>query len=54
MRGFEPAATWSTHWVADMRFRQAVGDFLRRETEMIDAYIAEAEQHLPFHKGALI
>lgn len=53
MRGFEPVATWSTHWIADPRFRQAVGNFLRRETAMIDAYIAEAAQHLPFRHEAL-
>ena len=47
-RGFEPTVTWSTHWIADARFREPVADFLRRESAMIDAYIAEAQQHLPF------
>ena len=47
-RGFEPTATWSTHWIADHRFREAVRDFLQRETAMTDAYIAEAREHLPF------
>ncbi|MGH8371077.1 MAG: GNAT family N-acetyltransferase, partial [Gammaproteobacteria bacterium] len=49
-RGFEPTPTWSAHWIADKRFRQAVSDFLRRETAMIDVYMEEAKQHLPFHK----
>lgn len=47
-RGFEPTITWSTHWIADSRFREPVADFLRRESAMIDAYIVEAQQHLPF------
>jgi uncharacterized protein len=49
-RGFEPAATWSAHWIADQRFRHAIADFLQRETVLIDSYIEEARQHLPFHR----
>lgn len=53
-RGFEPVATWSAHWVADSRFREAVADFLRRETMMVDNYIQEATQHLPYHRHTAI
>lgn len=47
-RGFEPIATWSSHWIADKRLREVVGEFLGRERAMLDAYIEEARQHLPF------
>lgn len=30
-RGYEPAETWSAHWIAHPGFREAVGDFLTRE-----------------------
>lgn len=49
-RGFEPVASWSAHWIADPPFRQAVADFLKRETAMVDAYIDDAKRHLPFHE----
>ncbi|MGH8283441.1 MAG: GNAT family N-acetyltransferase [Gammaproteobacteria bacterium] len=49
-RGFEPTATWSIHWIAEPTFRKAIADFLNRETHMVDAYMHEANQHLPFHK----
>ncbi|HEX5340067.1 MAG TPA: GNAT family N-acetyltransferase [Gammaproteobacteria bacterium] len=52
-RGFEPTATWSAHWIADLRLRAAVADFLRREAGMMNAYIQDAERHLPFHKQPL-
>lgn len=48
-RGFEPIVTWSAHWIADSRFREAIADFLSRETSMVDMYLQDARQHLPFH-----
>lgn len=52
-RGFEPAATWSMHYIADPAFRGAIADFLERESRMMDGYIEAARQHLPFrHRGS--
>jgi len=49
-RGFEPTATYSLHWIAETTFQKPIADFLRQETRMVDSYIQEAAQHLPFHK----
>ena len=50
-RGFEPALTWSAHWVADPVLRRAIASYLEREGEAIDAYAAAADAHAPFRKG---
>jgi predicted N-acyltransferase len=50
-RGFEPALTWSAHWIADPALRRAIGAYLNREGEAIDAYASEASAHAPFRKG---
>ncbi len=47
-RGFEPTATYSLHWIAEPAFRKPIADLLRQETRLVDAYIREAAQHLPF------
>jgi len=47
-RGFVPATTWSMHWIVDARFRDAIGDALRREGVHVDAYAREIEAHVPF------
>ncbi|MEJ2643594.1 MAG: GNAT family N-acetyltransferase [Gammaproteobacteria bacterium] len=47
-RGFLPTATWSAHWIADARFRQAIGDFLRRETVAMEQYMEELADHAPY------
>lgn len=52
-RGFEPTVTWSVHYLSDRLFRQAIDDFLRRETRMMQAYLRDAHAHLPFHKTDL-
>jgi uncharacterized protein len=44
-RGFEPVKTWSAHWIADPRFRDAIADFLERESEHIDHYVDELSSH---------
>jgi predicted N-acyltransferase len=49
-RGFEPAMTWSAHWITDVRFREAVRDYLAREREAIDAYAAEVQTHVPYRE----
>lgn len=39
-RGFTPIATWSAHWLAEPRLRDAVASYLNREMTAIDEYIA--------------
>ncbi|HKT73491.1 MAG TPA: GNAT family N-acetyltransferase [Steroidobacteraceae bacterium] len=47
-RGFEPTLTWSAHFIADRRFREAIEDYLRREGESVDAYAQEVQAHVPY------
>ncbi|MGE3969198.1 MAG: GNAT family N-acetyltransferase [Dongiaceae bacterium] len=49
-RGYLPVETTSAHWIADPRFRDAVADFLRRETAAIRAEIAGLGDYSPFRK----
>lgn len=49
-RGFEPTATWSAHWIADSRFRRAIGSYLTQERAAVDQYMASVEEHVPFRK----
>ena len=49
-RGFEPAATWSAHWIEDRRFRRALDHYLNDERASIDQYILQVEQHVPFRR----
>ena len=50
-RGFEPSVTHSLHWIAEPTFRKAIGDFLQQESRMVDAYVREAAQHLPYRSA---
>ena len=47
-RGFVPQATHSAHWVRDAQFREAIGDFLRRERAQIVQHMEIMHAHLPF------
>ncbi len=47
-RGFLPTPTWSAHWIAQPQFRQAIDQFLQRETRGMQHYIDELLQHSPF------
>jgi predicted N-acyltransferase len=49
-RGFEPSATWSAHYIADPRFREAIAQFLAREQDAVDQYADSAAAHTPFHR----
>jgi predicted N-acyltransferase len=51
-RGLLPTPTWSAHWIADQRFASAIEEFLERETEHMNDYIDELDQHAPFKKPA--
>ncbi len=47
-RGFVPQATYSGNWFRDRRFRDAIGDFLRREHAQINQHMDIMREHLPF------
>lgn len=49
-RGFEPTATWSAHWIADARFRRAIGNYLEQERDAIDQYMQNVREHTPFRR----
>ena len=50
-RGYEPVPTWSAHWIAHPGFREAVADFLERESEGIAQDQLYLDQRTPFRKG---
>jgi predicted N-acyltransferase len=50
-RGFEPTPTWSAHFIADARFRDAISSFLEREHEAVTQYADSAAGHTPFHRS---
>ena len=50
-RGFEPTLTWSAHWITDVALRRAIGAYLEREGNAIEAYASQADEHAPFRKG---
>ena len=47
-RGFRPVYTYSSHWIADTRFRAAITQFLQHEEKSTENYKADAERYLPF------
>lgn len=51
-RGFEPTLTWSAHFVADGRFREAIAEYLQREASAVNEYAAEIRLHVPFRRPA--
>jgi predicted N-acyltransferase len=51
-RGFEPAYTFSAHWIADPRFRRAIGEYLAQERAAIDQYMSSVREHTPFRRDA--
>jgi len=50
-RGYAPTPTWSAHYIADERFRNAVADYLEREREAMAENIAELDAFTPFKRG---
>ena len=50
-RGFLPTKTRSFHYLADPRFRSAVGEALGRESRALDEYRAELMAHSPYAQG---
>ena len=51
-RGYAPATTHSVHWIAHPGLRQAVADYLERETRAVAHNQDVLEQFTPFRKGA--
>jgi hypothetical protein len=47
-RGFKPRPTCSYHKIAHPQFARAIEDFVRRESEGVDAYTNELEERAPF------
>ena len=50
-RGFQPIFTYSNHWIEDIKFSDAIADFLEKESTQIERYKKDAEAHLPFKKS---
>ena len=50
-RGYGPVATYSAHYIPNAGFRDAVADFLRRESRAMAGEISWLEAHGPFRKG---
>ncbi len=49
-RGFLPTRTWSAHWIANERFRSAIGSFLDREREDMEDYLIEMQARSPYRQ----
>lgn len=49
-RGFCPIETFSAHWIRDVRFKEAIDDFLSRERVHILEYNQDRRSRLPFKK----
>jgi len=49
-RGFLPTLTQSAHWILHPGFREAIADFLQRETLAIRNYAYEWLQHTPYRE----
>jgi predicted N-acyltransferase len=47
-RGLTPVTTQSVHWLAHPEFSDAIARFLARETEGVERYVDELNEHSPF------
>ena len=47
-RGLLPVPTFSAHWIADPRFRDAIERFLARESAGVDFYLDELAERTPY------
>ena len=50
-RALMPVSTHSSHWLADDRFAQAVAQFLEREGQGVDKYMAHLDERNPFKRA---
>jgi len=51
VRGYEPVATTSFHYLADPGFRAAVADFVDRERRGVAAEQLQLAERMPFRRG---
>ncbi|MGY8869266.1 MAG: GNAT family N-acetyltransferase [Pseudomonadales bacterium] len=49
-RGFEPIETWSSHYISNPSFKQAIVQFLEEEEALMRIQISELSKGLPFKK----
>jgi len=49
-RGFEPAISWSAHYIADRQFRAAIAAYLEREGAAVESYADEVQGHVPYRE----
>ena len=49
-RGFVPTPTWSAHYIRDKNFRNAVAQFLKQETPLMEKRCEELRTLLPFRE----
>ncbi|MEM0987200.1 MAG: GNAT family N-acetyltransferase [Pseudomonadota bacterium] len=49
-RGYVPMTTYSAHWIGHAGFREAVGDYLRRERAAVAADMDYLKDRTPFRK----
>jgi predicted N-acyltransferase len=49
-RGYRPVPTWSAHFIADPRLREAIAAFLEAERPAVLREIAQLEEMTPFRK----
>ena len=49
-RGYLPSATYSAHWIAEKRFRNAVAQFLEEERQGVEYEMELNAEHSPFRK----
>ena len=50
LRGFEPVAIHSLHWIADEDFRHAIGEFITREQQAVEQHMRQARELSPYRK----
>ena len=50
-RGYEPVITRSAHFLPNIGFRSAVGDFLEQERAAVDVEMAWARETLPYRSS---
>ena len=49
-RGYRPVPTWSAHYIADPRLRDAVADYLVAERRAVAREIGALEEMAPFRR----
>jgi predicted N-acyltransferase len=49
-RGFTPFDTFSSHFILNNEFKEAISKFLNEEEDKMNIYMEELEERLPFKK----